>query len=235
MPLDAWPHCLSNGQFLSRSNLPSGRCGAIGTMTKMFPMGNRLKHWRLARGLNQEDVAHDAGMSTSHYNRLENGKKTLTTKHLEKFSRILEVSQSDLLSEGGVTVQTVALVGYVGAGEMYYPDPETGPWEEIERVEAPPGETDVVAVRVRGDSMEPMYKDGYILYSRGPSGVPVDSCLGEDCLVQLRNGAAYLKTLRRGSEPGKYTLKSYNQAVEPIENVEIEWAAPIEWVRRVRK
>lgn len=124
---------------------------------------------------------------------------------------------------------TVPLVGYVGAGELYYPDPLAGPWGTIERVDAPPGAgADTVAVRVRGSSMVPVYRDGDLLYLRRHNDWVPDQCLGRDCVVELVDGRCYVKRLER--RDSTWRLVSYS--AEPIEAVDIKWAQPILWVRR---
>lgn len=111
---------------------------------------------------------------------------------------------------------------------MYYPDPEKGPWVGIERVPAPPGAVDVVALRVRGVSMEPVYRNGDLLYIHQHDGWDVESCIGKDCVVELAAGQVYVKRLERHN--GKMRLVSHNHPV--MNDAAVVWASPIEWVKR---
>jgi phage repressor protein C with HTH and peptisase S24 domain len=94
------------------------------------------------------------------------------------------------------------------------------------------GAKSVVAVRVRGDSMMPMMKDGWLaFYHRDQSGVPED-CLGKLCVVKVADdGPTLVKELRRGSRADTFTLLSVN--ADPIEDVRLEWAARVVSIRPV--
>jgi phage repressor protein C with HTH and peptisase S24 domain len=121
----------------------------------------------------------------------------------------------------------------VGAGEMYYPDASSGPWVGFDWVDAPPGAKDVHAVQVRGGSMAPVYRDGDLLFFRRVDGTAPSDCVGMDCIVQIRGGAAYVKLLERMDQ--RYRLTSYNPDVAPILDPDIEWLAPIEWRKQGRR
>jgi hypothetical protein len=54
--------------------------------------------------------------------------------------------------------------------------------------------------------------------------------LNKDCVVKTDQGEGFVKKLVNGSNPGTFTLISYNAA--PIENVRLIWAAPVIWVKR---
>jgi repressor LexA len=193
-------------------------------------VANRIKELRLAKGLaTQKALADLVGTTPVQIGRLENEERELTRSWMERIAKALEVEPADLISERAPRQKTVPLVGYVGAGAMYYPDPVAGPWVGFDEVEAPPGVDDVVAVKARGDSMSPVYRDGDLLYFRR-NGQLVHEFVGRDCVVQVRNGPVYVKTLARSRVDGLYTLRSYNSA--DVENVDIEWAAPILWIRR---
>jgi hypothetical protein len=49
------------------------------------------------------------------------------------------------------------------------------------------------------------------------------------CVVKLTDGRALLKTIKRGTLPGRYRLVSFNSP--DIEDVEVEWAAKIIFIR----
>ena len=61
--------------------------------------GRALKRWREKRGLTQEQLAHDAGITTSYANQVENGKKVPTLTVILKLALALEVTPSDLLTD----------------------------------------------------------------------------------------------------------------------------------------
>jgi len=61
--------------------------------------GRALKRWRDKRGLTQEQLAHDAGITTSYANQLENGRKVPSLTIILKLCRALNVVPGDLLSD----------------------------------------------------------------------------------------------------------------------------------------
>lgn len=158
----------------------------------------------------------------------ENGSSGFRAKSGELYARRFRVSFDWLMNgKGHMQAQgerQVRLAGYVGAAqEVYQFDEDGAGW-----VDAPPGTPyDVEAVEVRGDSMLPLYKSGAILYYS--KMLPPEQMLGELCVVRLEDGRNLVKTIRRGAERGLYTLISLN--APDIEDVAIEWAAPIDWIK----
>lgn len=69
--------------------------------------------------------------------------------------------------------------------------------------------------------MYPVFEDGDLVAYGGQAMTP-DAAIGQTCIVQLSDGRMLIKTVRRGTAPGLYTLTSTNAA--DIEDVQIEWA-----------
>lgn len=121
--------------------------------------------------------------------------------------------------------KTVRLSGYVGAGQAIYPFDDTDP---ADYVEAPPTmERGTTAVEVRGESMLPLYESGALLYYS--KMLPPEEMRGRQAIVHVSDGRTLVKILRRGAEPGLWTLGSLN--APDIEDVVVDWAAPIDWVK----
>jgi repressor LexA len=90
-----------------------------------------------------------------------------------------------------------------------------------------------MALRVTGDSMLPVYKDGDIVYvSRNHEGV-LPEYIGEECVCHTVEGGTFLKTLSLGSQINRFTLRSFNAA--DMENVELVWASRVEFVMKRKK
>lgn len=123
----------------------------------------------------------------------------------------------------------VPIVGYIGAGgTIVFEEFETG-----DAAPRPPSITgSLEALLVRGDSMQPRYRDGDIIYIQKAHDGLLEDYLGEDCAVRLATGETFIKQLIRGSEPERFTLLSLNAA--PMENVEVEWATPVVFVLPAR-
>lgn len=140
---------------------------------------------------------------------------------LIKLAEALEIPASSLFGT------QVPVLGKIGAGGSILFE-ET---DEPEMVDRPPGATGrLMALRVVGDSMMPVYRDGDVVYvHRDHEGVlPV--YLGEECAVHTVEGGTFLKILAPGTQVNRYTLRSFNAA--DMENVEVIWASPVLFVMR---
>lgn len=184
-------------------------------------MGNRLKELREERGWTHERAAEFFGLSRSGYVKLERGERKLTDDRIQKAMEIYGVGVTAVIGEDE---PQVPLMGYVGAGaEIYQFDEDGGGY-----VDAPPGAgKSTVAVEVRGTSMFPLYEDGTLLYYS--KQLPPGDMVGKRCIVRLADDRVLVKTLRRSSVHGLFTLVSTN--APDIEDVAVQWAAPIEWIK----
>lgn len=90
-----------------------------------------------------------------------------------------------------------------------------------------------VSITIEGRGlMHAGYRDGDIVIGEKIIGPGLDEAVGRDCIVKTRSGALYLKVLQRSSRPKLYTLRSYSPDVPDVEDVELEWAAPVRWIGR---
>lgn len=136
---------------------------------------------------------------------------------------------------------TITIAGKVGAGARV---PVFDAYEKGDgpQVLCPPGLSPqgVVAVEVEGDSMEPVYSQGDLLfYTRAAhDGVP-DEVIGHRCVCEDIEGNGWVKQLRRGDAPGLFHLISLNPGAENQHNIRLKWAArvrlhwPADLARRV--
>jgi repressor LexA len=152
---------------------------------------------------------------------------------LRKLAGALDVELGDLLA-----LPRVPIVGKIGAGgSVVFVALQEDERPDIEdTVLRPPGVSGkLVALIVEGSSMLPKYQDGDIIYiQRSHDGV-LESDIGDDCAVRLKGGETYVKQLVRGSEPGRFTLRSLN--APDMDNVEVEWATRVLFImpRRSRE
>lgn len=123
----------------------------------------------------------------------------------------------------------IPVVGIVSAGEGFVPTDDDG---RFGPVHFDVGDANVIAIEVRGDSMAPVYRQGDTLICHRTAARHADNLVGRDCAVRTRNGEHYIKILKRGSRVGLFTLRSFNPAHEDIEDVQLDWAAPVAWVKR---
>jgi len=129
------------------------------------------------------------------------------------------------------TSRLVAVAGRVGAGERVELVDAYSKGDGLYHVACPAeiSPHDIVAVEVVGDSMLPVYEPGSVLfYSRETIGVPTEA-IGRICVcADIANGA-WVKQVKRGSEPGLYHLISVNPTSENLHDIHLHWAAPVKF------
>lgn len=119
----------------------------------------------------------------------------------------------------------VPLMGYLGAGAEVDPDFEQVPPEGLDQIHLPilvPD--DMIAFKVRGDSMLPAFKDGAIIVVYREQMRPLEAFYGEEAAVRTSDGRRYIKTIMRGRD-GLVNLFSWNAS--PIEDIHLEWIGEI--------
>lgn len=187
-------------------------------------MANNLRNLRRKLGWSQEQAAQALQTTVPQYGKLERGERRLSDVWIDRAAMAFGVDPGDVVENRR---KMVPVVGYVGAGAAIMPFESP---DQLDEVEAPPGAPEgVVCVEVRGDSMYPRYFDRerifYIVQDRPPQDF-----LGRECVVQLADGRMFLKILRRGTRMGVFSLESWNAPM--VENVVVEWAAPVRWTER---
>lgn len=183
------------------------------------------------------EAARAMGWNVSTYHSHENSSRGVPRKKVIMYSAAFKVNERWLLTGKGAPRgknDRVPLIGKIGAGGtiIYSDDYPIG--GAAEYVSAPSeAADDTVALEIEGDSMFPYYRDGWLVFYSVQVRPDSPECLGDDCVVRLVDGRTLLKTVMRGSVPGRFTLGSHNAPA--IENAEVEWAAPVEFVDRRRR
>src|SRR5437763_1558716 len=123
-------------------------------------------------------------------------------------------------------LNSVPIMGRVGAGASIEPEHEQVPPEGLGEVELPfPIAEETIAFEVAGDSMLPKYENGDVIVVYRDQRHPVSSFYGEEAAVRLKTGERYLKTIDRGKSPTLVNLTSFN--AKPIHGVKLEWIGEI--------
>jgi hypothetical protein len=192
--------------------------------------GDRLKRARIEAGYGSAaEAARAMGVPTPTYQGHENGSAGLP-RAAERYAAFFKVSLDWLLTGKGGTRRPakIPVICYVGAGAEIHPIDDHPRGQGIELVEPPQGVSECVAAIIKGDSMYPL-RDGWLIFwAKDQDGIP-NECLGQLCVVQVKNGPTLVKEVRRGAKSGTYRLESWN--APPREDVSLDWAAKVTDIR----
>lgn len=191
----------------------------------MIDVGKMIASIRKERGLSQAQLAERLSISKQAISNYERGVREPDYVTLEAIADVLNVPMSMLISKeeqaaalealyadiplpsnvrpiSSLHHQRVPLIGSVAAGEPLYDQEELGVYVEA------PVDADA-AITIRGDSMEPTYLDGDMVYVKCRPDVPD----GAVAVVFLDEDAAIKHVYH---EPGGLLLLSDNPAHAPI-------------------
>jgi phage repressor protein C with HTH and peptisase S24 domain len=191
----------------------------------------RLRKARIAAGYDSPtDAARALGIPPPTYLGHENGTTKFTRKaalYAKKFNISLDYLVTGRLPKTYNLL--VPVIAYVGAGAEVFPVDDHARGRGLEMVDPPAGlGDDCVAAKIRGDSMYPL-RDGWLVFwCKDQAGVP-EECIGQLCVVQVKDGPLLVKDLRKGSKKGLFSLESWNAPTR--EDVQLEWASKVEDIR----
>lgn len=181
-------------------------------------------------GRSLREVTTTAGVSYDQYKGFMQGKSRSTNvDDAFKVAQAFGVSVEDFFAGRLDKAATVAIAGTVGAGARV---PVFDAYEKGDgpQVECPPGLSPhgIVAVEVEGDSMEPAFSAGDLLfYTRHThDGIP-DDVIGHRCVVEDETGMGWVKQVKLGSAPGLFNLISLNPTSDNMHDVKLKWAARV--------
>ena len=148
----------------------------------------------------------------------------------EQRDKINEI-YNEITGNTGVTGNTqipsksyVPLMGYIGAGAKIKPDMGQMPDDGFGVIEVPfQMPADMMAFRVRGDGMLPVYQDGNVVFVYKYQRKPVEEFYGETAVICTDSGERFIKTITRGADGAN--LVSWNAKV--IESVKLKWIGEI--------
>ena len=152
-----------------------------------------------------------------------------------RMSDALGVNEWWLRTGGGARSSRLPVIGRMSAGEEWVAATDGG--SESQFVDFDLGSDDFFAIEVRGSSMAPAYRNGDMVICARRHTVDtrsVDPTIfrRRDCAVKAVDGSGYLKYVLPGRQDGLFTLRSYNPDFPDIENIPLQWIAPVVWIRR---
>ena len=153
-----------------------------------------------------------------------------------RMSTALGVNEWWLRTGQGARSNRLPILGTVEAGETWTAHGAGG---ERNFVDFDLDAEDYVALEVSGTSMSPAYRNGDVVICAKRPNLAVlanefNGIKRMDCAVQTVEGIGYLKIVMPGKRPGLFTLRSYNPDFADIEDVQLEWLAPVVWIKRSR-
>lgn len=190
-------------------------------------VGAKIRRLRKLLGESQAVFGERFGVEQATVSRWEKG-EPVKREFETNLARLANVSVAEFF-HSGEGPRLIPVVGDISAGETFIPTDDED--ENGDYVQFSVGDDDLIALRVRGNSMSPVYRDGDVIIGRRYGYRSLPELTGLDVIVRTRAGEGYLKRLLRDSK-SKYRLRSYNAAFDDIENVEIDWAAPVLWIKR---
>lgn len=187
----------------------------------------RLKSALGEKGWSKAELSRRAGEPYDNVAKYLSGKvKQPRGDTLDRLARALDLDPL-YLKEGvdaDVHETEVPVVGYIGAGAEVEPDFEQVPPDGLEQVTVPfalPG--DLVAFRVKGNSMLPQFRDGTVIIVYRDQRRALETFYGEEAAVRTVDGRRFIKTIMRGQKG--VNLVSWN--ADPIEEVGLAWIGEI--------
>lgn len=193
-----------------------------------FKKAAKLKDfpWEKASGLGEGTLRKfrtgaNRSMSTETYEKLAAGASKLGGRTF---------TAAEIRGEVELLIQ-VPVSSFVGAGDEIIPIDGDGP---VDWVPAPPGMGEAEATEVRGRSMIPLYHDRDLLFHRRLETDPA-RFRDEVVVAQVRNGKRYVKLLQIGTRRNRFRLLSINPTFAPLEDQQLDWIGPIEWVHKRRR
>lgn len=198
------------------------------------------KHWRMrldklivTRGYSRKSLSRAAGFGETFLRDVIDIGRDPGVEKLSVICGLLGVSMADLLYGDEGFSMRVRIVGSVAAGnrEGWTPIDDGDEFAEFAI-----GGGEPMGLLVHGDSMRPVYRPGDIIIGTKIVGQSYRSLIGLDCIVLTKSGDRYVKFLAKGTGARhRFNLRSYNADYKDIEDVELEWAAPIVWVKRAQR
>lgn len=187
----------------------------------------RLKDLMKDRGHNMKSLSLAAGLSETYVRSILNRGREPSVQNLSRIAKELNCTPAYLLGDDAPLAPTIPIIGYASAGEGWVPYDTMDDELDIDM-----SSKSLISIAIKGDSMNPVYRNGDYLVCDRIDGANIHNIVGRDCIVYTADDEAYVKILNRGPSPTTYNLRSYNPTYPDIENVKIKWAAPVVWIKR---
>lgn len=202
----------------------------------MTEWSRRLEQKRREKGWSKAELQRRSGLSYDDVSKYSKGAvKQPRYDKMETLAEALGVSLRWLRDGIGPETTSIPVLGYTSGGnDMWTPVDDHFKGDGIDTVEFQIDFDDPIAVTVKGTSMTPVYRAGDTLICSRHLGSASAQYLHHDCVIKTKDGECYIKTVLPGTNENLVRLRSYNPDYDDIEDVELEWAAPVVWVHKSR-
>jgi hypothetical protein len=96
---------------------------------------------------------------------------------------------------------------------------------------------DSIDMVIKDDALVPFLYPGN--YVGGIIVSNIDEAVGKECIIGLEDSKKLTRILKHGDGPGRFSLYCLNKRAtlvkKEIKNINIKFAAPIVWIRRVHR
>ncbi len=185
---------------------------------ELSSFGARLRWLRRAKGMTQVELARRVGRHQTVIGPYERDEYMPARETVERLARVLETSPEYLLFGRDAERPRVPIMGRVGEGGLLLSGPPEGRESLRLRYEV------LLAYRVEGDAMIPVYPPGSILLAARGEAADAAELLGRDALVELEDGRVLLRRLLPAARPDRFDLGAYNAPVLREARVARAWA-----------
>lgn len=186
--------------------------------------GSFLKNLRVSLGFSQQDVGDKLGVSQSAVSAWERNNKLPSMQNLIDLSKIYGVSVEELSKGERIPVKKeieyvpsdrtkrfirVPVIGRIPAGIPIEAIEDIEDWEDFPISDTVPGHR-YFALKIKGDSMEPEYRDGDTIIIQEQE----DCQSGDDCAVMVNGNDCTFKRVRK--QGNGINIVPLNQKYEPV-------------------
>lgn len=192
----------------------------------------RLKEIMAERGLKPKPLSIAAGLNENYIRDLLVKGVDPTVTKMQALADILGLPITYFLGEALPVAPAIPVVGYASGGEEWTPADQGAELPHVDMTSLDLEGADPIAIRVRGHSMSPVFRDGDDLICSRQRGADLVHAVNRDCVVKTIDNHFYVKHVLKGTSRNSYRLRSYNPAFSDIENVVLDWAAPVMWIKR---
>lgn len=191
----------------------------------------KLQEVMAERGLKAKPLSKAAGLNETYLRDVFEGHDATIGK-MTAISDELGLPLSYFFSDERVAPRQVPVVGYAAGGEEWTPIDSSEYADDVNFISLDLSGADPIAIRVRGPSMSPVFRDGDDLICSRQRGLDMARAVNQDCVVRAMDGRCYVKLLLKGATRNTYRLRSYNRDYDDIDSIALDWVAPVIWIRR---